>query len=253
MLKRPRTLLHGYLLPTPRRQRLEEINEPQHMSPGIETPPAALITTEIRKTIRKTSESLDVTEEMYGAAMKREYDRYYVMCDVPLKKYRTSYEDLRNADRLNRNSNENRYEEENNNNHIIIINNNGEDDDDDVTNATSMEEPFIPSADRLNSAVPPSCRAVHAEPNWLERAVMRSRYSNRHAGSVHTYNNNNNNNKIFNEMLPDPAILCLGDVTEEERQRAVAVAGIAAAFYATPRERGTGRRRTTTTGISLYI
>ncbi|KEG08088.1 hypothetical protein DQ04_08031020 [Trypanosoma grayi] len=116
--------------------------------------------------------------------------------------------------------------------------------------AESLDGPYIPAVDRLGD-LPPSCRAVQMEPNWLERAVMLARCSSRRDDALHvhfgtrTTNSNSHGTDCgglawLSVSLPDPALVCLNGGTEEEGCRAAAVAGITAAFYASRLREGMG-------------
>ncbi|EKF27368.1 hypothetical protein MOQ_008911 [Trypanosoma cruzi marinkellei] len=92
------------------------------------------------------------------------------------------------------------------------------------------DEPFIPEADWL-VGLPPSCRDVQREPNWLERALMLARCSNRCMNSFQLCDDNRDS--VF-PMPPDPTCMHLENTARKEKCRATAVANIAAAFYAAP-------------------
>lgn len=98
--------------------------------------------------------------------------------------------------------------------------------------SVSLDEPFIPEPDRL-VGVPPSCRSVQEEPNWLERAVMRARCPGRRFGLSNSHGEREN---VPRMALPDPSWLHLGVVVGGEDHRAVAaITNITAAFYASRR------------------
>nr|CCC90671.1 unnamed protein product [Trypanosoma congolense IL3000] len=81
----------------------------------------------------------------------------------------------------------------------------------------------------------PSYRAVQQQPNWLERAVMRARCSDNHTGLGSSRGHRGRGCAL---SIPDPACLYLGPGSDKERSRALAVAAIAADFYATRRRVG---------------
>ncbi|RNF08854.1 hypothetical protein TraAM80_02487 [Trypanosoma rangeli] len=101
----------------------------------------------------------------------------------------------------------------------------------DVDEGVLLDEPFIPEADRL-VGLPPSCRAVQGEPNWLERALMLARCPSRCRNGFYM---NGDSERFFCLVPPEPTCLHPAGTTQEEQCHAAAVASIAAAFYAAPR------------------
>ncbi|RNF27046.1 uncharacterized protein Tco025E_00683 [Trypanosoma conorhini] len=98
----------------------------------------------------------------------------------------------------------------------------------DIDEGALPDEPFIPEADRL-VGLPPSCRAVQSEPNWLERALMLARGASRCTTRSQMPGGSE---LVFRLLPPAPTCLHLAGTTQEEKCRAAAVASIAAAFYA---------------------
>ncbi|PWU93465.1 hypothetical protein C4B63_31g75 [Trypanosoma cruzi] len=90
------------------------------------------------------------------------------------------------------------------------------------------DEPFFPEADWL-VGLPPSCRDVQREPNWLERALMLARCSNR---CINLFQLCDDNRDSAFPMPPYPTCTHLESLTQKEKCRATAVANITAAFYA---------------------
>ncbi|ESL10185.1 hypothetical protein TRSC58_02086 [Trypanosoma rangeli SC58] len=101
----------------------------------------------------------------------------------------------------------------------------------DVDEGVLLDEPFIPEADRL-VGLPPSCRAVQGEPNWLERALMLARCPSRSRNRLYMHGDSE---RFFCLVPPEPTCLHPAGTTQEEKCRAAAVASIAAVFYAAPR------------------